>query len=659
MSIRNLVKQVFVKKENRCYAKRLRAKRISYADWLAECRGSCPEGGVYDFVVFIAAEGKCTEDAVCSVGNFFRENPEALLVYGDEDVRGEEVGFPWYKPDWSPDLFRSYFYFGSFVAVRRCLIDKMAEKGFEADAFAETIDADQMLVLPMDKGRVLSLYKVINLAEYAKWMDVCVEIAGGYRKNSRAVGHVSEILYSCRTKQEQKRFLALPGRGITRCNEGKISVIIPSKDNPVILAKCLDALLNESKTTEQSIEVVVVDNGSSAENREKVQALLEHISNVGKIQTNYCYHPMEFNFSKMCNLGAKAAGGDYLLFLNDDVELSMPETLEEMLSLATQEYTGAVGVKLLYPNSEKIQHAGITNLPMGPVHKLQFLEDNRCYYYGANCVNRNVLAVTAACMMVDKKKFAEAGGFAEELCVAFNDVDLCFSLYELGYHNVCVNEKYAYHHESLSRGADESAEKLDRLLAERQKLYERHGLLENVDPYYSQYLNHDGLDTRIRPGYITSHNKVQNIGGKLQVVDLNSYRQDECLLVRTEDFRNRRAVGYGVVLGDDNACYEKRLVLGQVCVQGADVGTTGEAASLASGAEQLDGATAYGLVLEGQYRPDLEENMPDQENVALSGYDVVIGEGVVPKGIYRIGMVARNRVTGLKLVNWTNRYAEL
>lgn len=654
MSIRNLVKQVLIGKENRRYEKALQDKNITYAQWLAETAGGCVDVCECDFVVFEAAKGNFAKNAIGRVAQFFRGNPQALIAYGDEDVRGEEAGLPWYKPDWSPDIFRSYFYFGSFVAVRRSLFDRMMDNGLPVEGFAEHADAGQVLALSDDKDLAISFCRVTDLEGYTKWMESCVELAGGYERKSRAIGHISEILYSCRTEEEQKKFLSLQGRGITHCREEKVSVIIPSKDNPQVLGKCVGALAENVKTTELSVGIVVVDNGSTPENREKVQGILAHISAGGRLQVDYRYEPMEFNFSRMCNLGAEAAQGDYLLFLNDDVELCVPGTLEEMISLAAQHYTGAVGLKLLYPGSEKIQHAGITNLPMGPVHKLQFLEDNKCYYYGANHGNRNVLAVTAACMMVEKKKFVEAGGFSEELRVAFNDVDLCFALYELGYHNVCINGKYAYHHESLSRGADESAEKLNRLLGERRKLYERHPKLEGVDPYYSVHLNHDGLDTGIRPGYYTARNKVQNVNGRMQTVNQDEYRRDECLLVRVEDFRERRAIGYAVVLGDNNACYEKKILLQKVYV-GADSDT----AAIASETGRKEELVTYGLVLESQYRQDLEENMPDQKNVALSGYDVAFGEEVVPQGTYRVGMAARNRVTGLKLVNWTNRYVEL
>ena len=114
-------------------------------------------------------------------------------------------------------------------------------------------------------------------------------------------------------------------------------------------------------------------------------------------------------------------------------------------------HVGAVGAKLLYPDSDIIQHAGITNLRVGPAHKLQFLSDEKVHYYGKNRFVHDVMAVTGACLLLEKEIFERAGGFDEKLAVAFNDVDLCYTIYEMGYYNVVRNDVVLYHHESLSR----------------------------------------------------------------------------------------------------------------------------------------------------------------------------------------------------------------
>lgn len=660
MSIKSLVKQVLIKKENRRYEKQMLHRKLTYGDWLKEQEKLWSEGRdsiSQEFVLIIASKGKLASYATKSIDMFFDENPETMILYGDEDLVTDagEYDAPWFKPDWSPDFLDSCLYFGSLVAVRVEYWRKIREAyeliypGFWQQLFAEEIPE--------------RIYHVTDLTAYEKWLHYCV--SAGYAKDSHIVGHVSQILFHSR--EEQKRFqgesdyLKEMRRGLLNCffeisddcektKTPAISVIIPSKDHPDILQQCVESV--KKFGAHVPFEILVVDNGSEPENKVKTEELLKEEASVGingkECSIRYLYQPMEFNFSRMCNLGADEAKGKLLLFLNDDVTLE-DGCVAEMAARAVRGYTGAVGVKLLYPDTGRIQHAGITNLPMGPVHKLQSMSDDRNYYGRANDSCRNFLAVTAACLMVEKKKFQEAGGFPEELKVAFNDVDFCFRLYELGYFNVCINDIYGYHHESLSRGDDESEEKLKRLLEEREILYRRHPQLEGKDPFYSDFLNRDGLDVRIAPAYMTAGNHPENISKTELATELENYREDKCLMVRVEDARRAQIVGWSVVLGDDNACYAKKLLLRSISEQPGN--QPNHPAST-----QAD--TVYEVVLEGQYRPDLEENMPDQKNVALSGFWVELHQAALPRGIYQIGVAGRNRVTGMKLLNWSNRILE-
>ncbi len=621
--MKSLIKSTLMKRQDRKYEKTLSDKSVTYEHWvtakeLSEANDDFDIVHTEGYVLLMASKGSPSESAARECNELFRERPEIQLIYGDEDVR--RTHSPWYKPAWSPDTFDTTFYFGSLVAVREALFEETCQvyKRCHEDCFPR--------VFREHKRKGWKIYEVADVERYMKWMSICVELAGGYQKHCESIHHLSRIVFRSEDKSEQLKFLKkAKARQIPYLipKGAQVSVIIPSKDNPDLLHKAMDSC------KAKNLEFIIVDNGSSEENRDKIQKLLKDYP------ASYIYEDMEFNFAKMCNIGAQAAQGAYLLFLNDDVEFAQPETMEVMMGMAGRPYTGAVGLKLFYPESCKIQHVGITNLPMGPVHKLQFKEDEN-QYYGSNRGKRNVLAVTGACLMIEKAKFEEVGGFCEELPIAFNDVDLCFTLYEAGYQNVCINDHYGYHHESVSRGADESAEKLERLWGERDKLYARHPKLQGVDPYYSKYLNRTGLDTTIRPVYVTAKNETQIVDKKIERASLSEFRQDDCLMFRLEDGRNNHFVGYGVVLGDDNACYEKKLVL-----------------------KAIDAETYVEIPLQAQYRPDLQENMKDQKNVALSGYDVEIPEGLLSPGKYLVGMTARNRVTGLKLINWSKKSLEL
>lgn len=699
---RSLAKQVLTKQQNRRYERKLRERQVSYDTWIREqeCRRDkereedAANSDIPRLVYVIASEGKLSDRALKVCGRYFAEHPECRLAYGDEDVRhsdGERTD-PWFKPDWSPNLLESWLYLGSVLVFRGEYWERMLQ--FFHDNRVEEKVANQRLVTLWENDNTAG-YGVSPETEsweaYQEWLlysSVVLAAPEGYQKriagfHRERIGHISEILFHAADRGEQEKFQKplismeerwgyyvrdfrdaymgeleesldemsnvkdKPGQGEEK---PVVSVIIPSKDHPDILEKSLKGC-KKAKTGPLVCEVLIVDNGSSEDNRHQVEEMAGQLAEP-EFQIRYLYQPMEFHFSRMCNLGAAQAKGKFLLFLNDDVELCQPDTLLKMAALAYKWDTGAVGMKLYYPDSDRIQHAGITNLPMGPVHKLQFLKDDKCYYYGANRGLRNVLAVTAACLMVEKEKFDIAGGFTEELPVAFNDVDLCFTLYEQGYYNVCIEDGYAYHHESLSRGDDESAEKLKRLLKERDMLYSRHPALRDVDPYYPEGLGREGLDTRIRPAYETAGNCLQRVEGKLSTQDLIGYRRDDCLLLRVEQSREGVVLGYGVVLGDNNACYEYELLLleGQEKLSAGVVYGEAEAPAV---------EVVFAVPLVGQYRPDLVENMPDQVNVGLCGFWVRISKENVRPGKYWIGMAARNRVTGMRLMNFGNRWVEV
>ena len=642
MSIKSLVKNALIAVENRKYQKALAARRMSYARWQG-MQADVQEGASFsleNYVVLQSCQGTPVKGWQKRLSAYLAQHPKTLVVYGDEDVEMSPgvYDMPYFKPDWSPDLLEQWFYPGGLVAIHRSLADKM-----------ENCPGNDPL--PMGPEVMEGL---VNKA---------VQLAGGYEKGARdLIGHVPAVLFHRNIpwpKSGTGEGERVPGK-INK--ERLLSIIIPSKDHPGLLDTCLGAVQHLEQ--ELAYEIIVVDNGSSEENRQKCQEIFGRYQTQGMAVT-YLYEPMEFNFSRMCNLGARKAQGDLFLFLNDDVELACENTLAAMARRALRPYTGAVGLKLYYPGGKRIQHCGITNLPMGPVHKLQFLEDDKGYYMDSNFRNRNVLAVTAACLMVTKEKFWEAGGFWEELQVAFNDVALCFSLYELGYYNLIWNEQYAYHHESLSRGDDEADHKLRRLLQERQMLYGRHPSLEGRDPYYPEGLGREGLDTRIRPAYETGANRPQSVIKSGQEMDLKNYRLDPCLMLRVEMSTREQLLGYGVVLGDDNSCYEKTLLLiekGEACREAG-----GDSRNWQQGAIKGE-LQAYAIPVEGQYRPDLIENMPDQKNVGLCGFWLQIpreskgiDSGIKSRvwkpspGIYGVGMLARNRVNGTKLIQFSNR----
>lgn len=607
MGIKSFLKQGMAYGLDKQYEKKCASRKILYKDWVAsmeEAESSSTGERVEAVFLSDAENGAWADGAKERAEAFLSAHPEVCVVYGDEDVETAPGQYenPWLKPCWSPDTYLWKDYLGEAVAVRKSFYEKAEEKS----------------------------------------RDGLLKAAGGFAKGCQSIAHINGILFHRKTdwftgETNSSMTREKTAGGQTDCRDAKkqgmpyISVIIPSKDNAVVLKKCLDTL--KKTAADISYEVLLVDNGSGEAVKKKIEEMTADAPDI-----LYIYEPMEFNFSKMCNLGAERAEGSLLLFLNDDIEATHTGWLSDMAKLAERPHVGAVGCKLLYPDTDKIQHAGITNLPMGPVHKLQFLRDNKCYYDNRNRGIRNVSAVTAACLMVRREVFEEAGGFCESMQVAFNDVDFCFTLLEKGYYNAVCNHIHLLHHESMSRGADESEEKLKRLHRERTMLYDRHPGLNGKDPFYHDWLNRTGLDTRIQPAY-RSGREIADVQAAKEVAKesneayvLKNARKDRCLLVRIEAADASHISGYGVVLGSDNACFNGKLLLERKGRQPA----------------------VYELDFTEQYRQDLQENMPDQKNVALCGFHVNIAEPL-PEGEYRIGMLATDKISGSSLMNYSNR----
>lgn len=440
-----------------------------------------------EFVALLDCDDLLAPNALYEMASMLNQNPDYDFIYSDEDKiseDGKERRDPFFKPDWSPDTFMSYMYTCHFAMYRKSLIDELGgmREGLEGSQ-------DYDLVL-----RVM--------------------------EKTKNIGHIPKILYHWRMRKEStandltaKPYIiestirakedALARRGVKgtlTCideitqyrvtyepiGEPLISIIIPSKDNYDVLEQCLTSI--DEVSTYRKYEIIVVDNGSSDENRERYKKLIQ------KYQGRYYYQPEPFNFSHMCNLGASHAKGELLLFLNDDIKVTEPQWLTIMAGQAGQKHTGAVGCKLLYPDSTLIQHAGVVNYEIGPGHAFHKMDDTLNLYWGRNILDYNYTIVTGACLMVDAAKYKEIGGFEESLPISYNDVDLCFKLVEHGYFNVLRNDVTLYHYESVTRGLDVAPEKAARLKREMAHLYEMHPNFVGYDPCYNPNLVPDRGD---------------------------------------------------------------------------------------------------------------------------------------------------------------------
>ena len=460
------------------------------------------------FLIFERRQGEEGKSAVFLIRDFFDKHPEISLLYGDEDEISEEGKYrnPYFKPDWSPDTYLSCFYPGSLFAIRTKTLQKLVASK-EGEAFSPW----QEKGLPPKMTAPDLLFCLLARQEqgFARRRRAG-EDSGTISPMEEAqryfhfpIGHLPEVLFHRNAKEDlylgRNRKQELLSQ-FHREESGEkpsysVSIIIPSKDNPLLLKQCLHAVMKtvcaQGEDAGISYEFILVDNGSSAENRRKIETLISSLPKTpGFLGANYVYQPEPFNFSHMCNHGAEEARTDYLLFLNDDVEALTEGWLSEMLYFAEKPWTGAVGVKLLYPKCDLIQHCGIANIRIGPVHKLQHFSDSKEYYFGYNRGVHDMIGVTGACLLIRAGVFREMGGFPEDMAVAFNDVELNYHLFESGYYNVCCNNVFLYHHESLSRGDDlKDLTKMARMERELTRLMEIHEDLDGVDPFLHRYIS--------------------------------------------------------------------------------------------------------------------------------------------------------------------------
>lgn len=619
---------------------------------------SAIENSDSDLMLFQLCEGEVAKVTFGLFCEEFTKNKNLIVIYGDEDVKNDgKREKPWFKPDWSPDTFLDSFYFGNLVAVRNAALKEALP---EAKKYLEESGAP---------GDVFFMVYLL-LAEV-------IRTGGGFQKHEELfsqapVCHIPEVVFHTTEegynhvkdyKLPEAVAAAIAAGEKNAENEktsepketAKVSVIIPSKDNPKVLFHCISSLVKRTEPS-CSYEIILVDNGSNDENKRMIEEQIRKTKESAGVDILYHYEPMVFNFSTMCNKGGRLATGEFLLFLNDDMEIIQEDWLSLLLKKAALPYVGSVGAKLLYPDSDIIQHAGITNLRVGPAHKLQFLSDAENHYYGKNRGVHNMLGATGACLLVKKEIFEQVGGFSEELAVAFNDVDLCYKIYEAGYYNVVRNDVKLYHHESLSRGKDgESPEKQKRLLREKDILYMAHRELYGKDPFYHKYLTNDMLESEYAPALryqVTLDMPWAQV--KIRKELPADVREDACVVIGMEAamdiYKWKYGIdskvanqepdaeemgyyfqGYSFVIGSDNACYEKVLLL-----------------------ENTRNKQIVEVPLDIRYRPDIRKNLKDQLNVDLTGYAAKVRLADLPKGDYRFGMLVKDRCSRLKLVNWSS-----
>lgn len=656
-----------------------------------------------DIVILTYGMGILDNSTYDKVKSCFNKNPSCKIAYADEDFYWKDLSCrmqPWLKPCYSPDTMLAFNYWGHLVAVRKEFLSavlsgeemrsrtdrtKQSVRFYDLCLFLEeaVIRRCRLESVPMHQG-ICHIDGVLYHRSYEPSEDAKRQIEACTDEEEKLW-----VVERCLTADlEAGRYLegagadyvsvreeALVRRGVKgtllsgevpelfhvvydtsisgreRCARAQsedrhipphhmVSVVIPSKDHPEVLERCLKSF--REKTDYRYYEWIVVDNGSNEENRAKMEKLRRRYG------FTYIYEQMPFNFSKMCNMGAARAGGDLILLLNDDIEIIEQSWLRRMTGQAMQPHVGAVGAKLWYAGTQNIQHAGITNMQIGPSHKLVTFTDDRDYYYGHNRITYDMIGVTGACLMVSRKKYEEVGGLDETMAVAYNDVDFCFKLIEAGYYNVQRNDAVLYHHESLSRGLDEQDEgKWERLLAEKENLYAKHPQMNGKDPFYHKALIDNASDYGCNYKFPYEEQLFTTKAEPLQEELTNIVKAGRLRLTvdRAEIQHKIHAdepdilwiMGWCYVPGADNACYDKHVLLQRM---GSAEGSV------------------YTAVPSDWHRKDVEEILPMECNIGLAGFVLRVLRNDLESGTYRVGMLCTG-VQGEKLTAWSDKTCEI
>lgn len=582
---------------------------------ISACTNTGIEMAQGEYIAFMDCDDTLAPFALYEVVKKLNEE-EYDFVYSDEDKiddDGTNRHTPFFKPDWSPDTLMSYMYTSHFGVYKASMVKELGGLNSEFDGCQ---DYDFTLRFTEKTEKIGHVPKVLY-----HWRE---------RKESTASNPEAKDYVKARTKKCKEAALArrnLKGDmewldGIYQYrvryspqNDPFVSIIIPSKDNPKILEQCLSSL--SELTAYKNYEVTIVDNGSSDENREKYEGLC------AKYRCRYHYEKKDFNFSYMCNVGARISKGEYFLFLNDDIEIIEPEWLDRMLGQACLPHVGAVGAKLLYPNTIKIQHTGVISIESGPVHEFAKMDDDKSYYFNRNKLDFDVLAVTAACLLVRKSYFEEIGGFDENLAVAYNDIDLCFKLIEHGYFNVIRNDAVLYHHESISRGDDAmDPAKFARLMSEQDKLYEKHPKFKGKDPFYSVNLTQTDCD------FSNNYDADNHFGAK--PVDSKRYEVDETIRYGVDVARNDWCLyieGWAFKEGfDDNINLETKVVL-------------------------VSDEMSYALDTVNVRREDVVSTFSNENCISFCGYKTRLARNTIKSGKYEIYILCNGKIASREKAN--------
>jgi GT2 family glycosyltransferase len=466
---------------------------------ISACTNSALGLATGDWCALLDQDDAFSETALAFVALEIEQHPNAGLIFSDED-KIDEAGVrsnPFFKTDWNPELFLGQNYINHLGVYRTELLRTIGgfREGLEGSQdydlalrCIERLEPAQVRHIP----RILyhwravagSLAAVADAKPYAK--EAARRAIGDHLRRRKIAGRVE----ACPENVESHRVVyAVPEPS------PKVSIVIPMRDRVELIERCIASI--REGTDYPSIEFVIVDNGSIE------PATLEFLRTVQEeIGAQIVRDDAPFNFSRLINRGAAVATGTFLAFLNNDIEADEPGWLREMVSHAVTPSVGAVGARLWFPDGT-LQHGGVI-LGLGGVagHAFPRVPRGHAGYFNRTYLQQNCSAVTGACLLVRKEVFEKAGGFDEvNLGISFNDVDFCLRLRATGLQNVWTPYANLIHHESASRGHQQTVEEQTQFIREAAYMQRKWGFELLHDPFYNPNLslNLPGFELAVPP----------------------------------------------------------------------------------------------------------------------------------------------------------------
>ncbi|STQ75204.1 glycosyltransferase family 2 protein [Grimontia hollisae] len=446
-----------------------------------------------DYILLLDQDDTLHPDALKCVAYYLEQNPNARVLYTDEDkidAKGNHHT-PHFKPAFNPDLLYSHNYMSHLGVYQRELVEKVG--GFR-EGYEGSQDYDLLLrcLEHCKPEEVVHIPYVIYHWRAVPGSTAFAESEKGYAQDAglRALqDHLGRKGVSVELGKLPNTYRA---RWPIPAKAPLVSIIIPTRNSRALVERCVTSLYE--KNDYPHFEVLLMDNQSDCS---ESKALFKQLELAGKVRLLMFDAP--FNYSAINNMAAKHAKGDVLLLLNNDVEAINPDWLREMVSHAIRPDIGCVGAKLYYPDG-RLQHAGvITGLGGVAGHSHKYFPGDHPGYFKRLQIVQNLSAVTGACLAVRKSVFEQVGELNEkDLAIAFNDVDFCLRVRDAGYRNLWTPYATLIHHESVSRGAENSPEKIARFQREITYMKQKWGDSLLNDPNYSQWLTLDREDFSYR-----------------------------------------------------------------------------------------------------------------------------------------------------------------